>query len=275
MRPAAVDCWLNVPVGFADYRPEFLVRVARDYFKREQRDLRPGAAPRAAAADGRGRRRAGRSSPSTRHRPEPFDEIVQAFPGKFLPSAVVDPTAGDGDAAADRAARDQARPRPGADRAVHGEPAAQRQGVLPGLRQVHRAGPAGLGQHRHSRTADAGRAAAPALPGRGVPLLPRARADHGARRRSVVGRGDPAAAQVPEPLHDDVGLRAEVSAGRAHPLHEYARHGEGPVRLGSPRACRSNAASREAEALPLREGVLAQYLRENALRVFRWPDRAG
>ena len=35
MLPAAVDCWLNVPIGFADYRPEFLVRVARDYFKRE------------------------------------------------------------------------------------------------------------------------------------------------------------------------------------------------------------------------------------------------
>ena len=32
---------------------------------------------------------------------------------------------------------------------------------------------------------------------------------------------------------------------------------------------------REAEALPLREGVLAQYVRENALRVFRWPERAG
>ena len=32
---------------------------------------------------------------------------------------------------------------------------------------------------------------------------------------------------------------------------------------------------REAEALPLREGVLAQYLYENAASVFRWPKRRG
>ena len=45
MRPPAVDCWLNVPVGFADYRPEFLVRVARDYFKREREIFDPAPLP--------------------------------------------------------------------------------------------------------------------------------------------------------------------------------------------------------------------------------------
>ena len=145
----------------------------------------------------------------------------------------------------------------------------------PGVREVHRARPADLGQHRHPGAADARRAAAAALPRRGLPLLPRADADHGARRRPVVGRGDPPPAQVPEPLHDDVGVRAEVSARRADPVHEHARARR---RSSSPpitRCCRSSAASREAEALPFREGVLEQYLRENALRVFRWPDLRG
>ena len=35
-RQTAIDCWLNLPMGMADHRPEFLVRVARDYFKREK-----------------------------------------------------------------------------------------------------------------------------------------------------------------------------------------------------------------------------------------------
>jgi len=29
-RPKAIDCWLNPTTGVSDYRPEFLVRVARD-----------------------------------------------------------------------------------------------------------------------------------------------------------------------------------------------------------------------------------------------------
>ena len=91
----------------------------------------------------------------------------------------------------------------------------------------------------------------------------------------VVGRGDPAPAQVPEPLHDDVGVRAEVPARRADPVHEHARRRRRSCSRPITRCCRSSAASREAEALPLRDGVLAQYLRENALRVFRWPDRRG
>src|SRR5437867_959661 len=35
-RPTAIDCWLNPTTGMAGERPEFLVRVARDYFKRER-----------------------------------------------------------------------------------------------------------------------------------------------------------------------------------------------------------------------------------------------
>ncbi len=92
-RPRAIDCWLNVPVGFASYRPEFLVRVARDYFKREQEIFEPAPLPDLLRQmEESGVERAIITMDASN--PEPFDEIVQAFPGKFLCSAVVDPTHG-------------------------------------------------------------------------------------------------------------------------------------------------------------------------------------
>src|SRR5262249_48384681 len=44
-RPKAIDGWLNLPVGFTNYRPEFLIRVARDYFKREKEIFEPAPLP--------------------------------------------------------------------------------------------------------------------------------------------------------------------------------------------------------------------------------------
>ena len=32
----AIDCWLNPAFRASDYKPDFLVRVAREYFHREQ-----------------------------------------------------------------------------------------------------------------------------------------------------------------------------------------------------------------------------------------------
>ncbi len=92
-RPKAIDCWLNVPVGFADYRPDFLVRVARDYFKREQEIFEPAPLPELLQQmDASGVERAVITMDA--HNPEPFDEIVRTFPGKFVCSAVIDPLTG-------------------------------------------------------------------------------------------------------------------------------------------------------------------------------------
>src|SRR5262249_56060454 len=92
-RPPAIDCWLNVPVGFASYRPEFLVRVARDYFKREREIFEPAPLPDLLRQmDEAGVERAVITMDASN--PQPFDEIVQAFPGKFLCSPVVDPLQG-------------------------------------------------------------------------------------------------------------------------------------------------------------------------------------
>lgn len=92
-RPRAIDCWLNVPVGLTSYRPEFLVRVARDYFKREKEILDPAPLPvLLQQMDDAGVERAVITIDA--HDPAPFDELCAAFPGKFLPSAVIDPTTG-------------------------------------------------------------------------------------------------------------------------------------------------------------------------------------
>src|SRR5262249_22188335 len=88
----------------------------------------------------------------------------------------------------------------------------------------------------HPWSADAGGAATPAVPGRSLPLLPRADPRDGARGGPVVGRGDSPSPEVPEPVPDDLGLRAEVPAGGAHPLHEHARQAEGPLRVRPSRA---------------------------------------
>jgi len=92
-RPAAIDCWLNPPGGFADYRPEFLVRVARDYFKREREifEATPlevllrqmddaGVARAILTVDG--------------NAPERYRDVADAFPERFALSAFIDPMKG-------------------------------------------------------------------------------------------------------------------------------------------------------------------------------------
>ena len=92
-RPPAIECWLNVPVGFASYRPEFLVRVARDYFKREQEIFDPAPLPELLRQmDESGVERAIITMDA--HQPEPIHEIARSFPGRFICSAIIDPTTG-------------------------------------------------------------------------------------------------------------------------------------------------------------------------------------
>jgi predicted TIM-barrel fold metal-dependent hydrolase len=92
-RPLAIDCWVNPGTGTSDYRPEFLVRVARDYFKREQEIF--AHTPIEALLqqmDAAGVERAILTMDP--HDPVPVREIARAFPGKFICSTVIDPLAG-------------------------------------------------------------------------------------------------------------------------------------------------------------------------------------
>src|SRR5262249_45361693 len=92
-RPKAIDCWLNPSTGVSDYRPEFLVRVARDYFKREQEIFAHTPLEELLRQmDDAGVERAIITMDA--HRPEPVAEIARAFPGKFICSSVIDPTTG-------------------------------------------------------------------------------------------------------------------------------------------------------------------------------------
>src|SRR5262249_49878221 len=92
-RPLAIDCWLNATTGLSEYRPEYLVRVARDYFKREQEMFaHTPIAELLQQMDAAGVERA--ILTMNPHDPAPVRDIARAFPGKFICSTVVDPLAG-------------------------------------------------------------------------------------------------------------------------------------------------------------------------------------
>ena len=90
-RPKAIDCWLNPSTAMAEHPPEFLVRVARDYFKREREIFTPTPIEELLRQmDESGVERAIVTLDA--HRPEPIAELTRAFPGRFISSAVIDPT---------------------------------------------------------------------------------------------------------------------------------------------------------------------------------------
>src|SRR5581483_3407666 len=92
-RPLAIDCWLNPSTGVSKYRPEFLVRVARDYFKREKEIFEHTPIEELLRQmDDAGVERAVVTMDASD--PGPIHGIAKAFPGKFLCAAVVDPTSG-------------------------------------------------------------------------------------------------------------------------------------------------------------------------------------
>src|SRR5262245_22551166 len=92
-RPKAIDCWLNPSTGVSDYRPEFLVRVARDYFHREKEIFAHTPIEQLLVEmDQAGVERA--ILTMSPHDPEPIAELARAFPGRFICSPVIGPTTG-------------------------------------------------------------------------------------------------------------------------------------------------------------------------------------
>ena len=92
-RPRAIDCWLNPTTGLSDYRPEFLVRVARDYFHREAEIFAHTPLEELLQQmDAAGVERAIITMDA--YDPEPIAEMAAAFPGRFICSATIDPTTG-------------------------------------------------------------------------------------------------------------------------------------------------------------------------------------
>lgn len=92
-RPAAIDCWVNPPGGFARYKPDYLVEVARSYFKREREIFEDAPLEQLLAdMDAAGVARAVLTIDG--NDPAPYRDIVTAFPDRFLASAVVDPAKG-------------------------------------------------------------------------------------------------------------------------------------------------------------------------------------
>jgi predicted TIM-barrel fold metal-dependent hydrolase len=91
--PGAIDCWLNAPTGLGDHPPEYLIRVARDYFKREKEMFTATPLDELLQQmDAAGVERA--IITMNPHDPGPVAEIARAFPGRFICSTVLDPTGG-------------------------------------------------------------------------------------------------------------------------------------------------------------------------------------
>ena len=92
-RPKAIDCWLNPSFRATDYKPEFLVRVARDYFHREKEmfEVTP-LEELLRQMDAAGVERAILTIDP--HDPEPYHEVRRAFPDRFILSAMLDPMGG-------------------------------------------------------------------------------------------------------------------------------------------------------------------------------------
>jgi predicted TIM-barrel fold metal-dependent hydrolase len=92
-RPKAIDCWLNPSFRASDYKPDFLVRVAREYFHREKEmfEVTP-LEELLRQMDAAGVERAILTIDP--HDPEPYAEVRKAFPGRFILSAMLDPMGG-------------------------------------------------------------------------------------------------------------------------------------------------------------------------------------
>ena len=92
-RPRAIDCWLNPAFRASEYRPDFLVRVAREYFHREKEmfEVTPLETLLRQMDDAGVERAILTIDP---HDPAPFAEVRSAFPDRFILSAMLDPTRG-------------------------------------------------------------------------------------------------------------------------------------------------------------------------------------
>jgi predicted TIM-barrel fold metal-dependent hydrolase len=267
-RPRAIDCWLNPTTGLATYRPEFLVRVARDYFKREREIFEPTPIEELLRQmDAAGVERAILTlDPND---PEPIAGLARAFPGRFICSTVIDPLAGMEalrllDRLVARHALRLARVvpflvnRPPNDKAYYPIYAKCIELDLPISVNTGIPGPP-----------------MPAEPQRPLYLdevclfYPEARIimAHGA---------DPWWGEAIRLLlkYPNLYMMTSAYAPRYLPpelIHFMNTRGQHKVLFASDHPVLSfERCLGEAAALPLREGVLEKYLRENALAVFRW-----
>ena len=152
---------------------------------------------------------------------------------------------------------------------------AERCRLLSPLRQVLRARPAALHEHRPPGTAHPGRGPEPDPSRPRLRAVPGAPIVHDPRRRSVVGRRHSAHAQVPQPATDDLGVVAEAPPTRAPALPPDARHGSHPLRLGLPRAVDAALSRRGQGARPHSRGprrLALRQCRDLLLRRLERPD---
>jgi predicted TIM-barrel fold metal-dependent hydrolase len=264
----AIDCWVNPSTGLSDYRPDYLVRVARDYFKREQEIFAHTPLEELLRQmDAAGVERA--IITMDPHAPEPVAEIARAFPGKFICSTVVDPMAG-----------------------MEALRLLERLVARHGLR-LARVVPFLVGRAPNDKVyypvyakcieLDLPISINTGIPGPPMPAEPQ-RPLHldevclfYPELRIVMAHGaDPWWGEAIRLMlkYPNLYMMTSAYAPKYLPqelIHFMNTRGQHKVLFASDHPVLSFARClAEAEALPLRDGVLARYLRENALAVFRW-----
>ncbi len=269
-RPAAIDGWVNLSLGEREQRPEFLVRVARDYFKREEEIFAATpAAELVARMDAAGVERAILTmSPDD---PEPICEVARAYPGRFLCAALIDPMRGiEALRAIDRLyERFRLRlvrmvpflvGRPPNDKVYYPVYAKCIELDLPVSVNTGIPGPP-----------------MPAEPQR--PLYLDEVCLFYPELKLIMAHGaDPWWGEAIRLLlkYPNLSMMTSAYAPRYLPqelIHFMNTRGRGKVLFASDHPVLSfERCLEEAEALPLREGVLERYLRENALELFRWDE---
>lgn len=273
-RPAAIDGWVNLSLGGPKERPpEFLVRVARDYFKREEEIF--AATPVAelvARMDAAGVERA--ILTMSADDPESISEVARAYPGRFLCAALIDPMRGmEALRAIERLyERFQLRlvrmvpfliGRPPNDKVYYPIYAKCIELDLPVSVNTGIPGPP-----------------MPAEPQR--PLYLDEVCLFYPELKLVMAHGaDPWWGEAIRLLlkYPNLYLMTSAYAPRYLPqelIHFMNTRGRGKVLFASDHPVLPfERCLEEAEALPLRDGVLERYLRENALELFRWDEASS
>ncbi len=268
MTDKAIDCLINVHFGEVDSQPTWMLKVRDDYFKGPESMFAPvDLAELLEEMDEQGVRKAilmdNLVNPSTTAR-----KFVEAKPDRFALAHGRGQPAASGAAAA-RIDRCRVRPagrlcRCGTELLGRRPIPAQRRRLLSALRQVRGTRTPAVHQYRYPRTADPRRGAASHASGPGVCTVSRTAAVHDPRRRSVVGRRDPVAAQVRQPAVDDVGVVAQAAAGKPAALHANAWPEQGDLRIGLAGVADASSDSRSSCAGPARRGAGQLSLQQRA-----------
>lgn len=267
--PKAIDCWVNPPMTWMGPPPDYLVRVATDYFHRADEIFRDTPiAELVTAMDTAGVERAILTIDAAS--PEPMMAVIRAYPERFIPSIVVDPTTG----------MDAVRT---VERAV-GEHGVRLVRMIPFLFNRPPNDKVCYPIYAKCIELDVPVSVTTGIPGPPMPAEPQRPLylDEVClffpELKVIMAHGaDPWWSEAIRLMlkYPNLYMMTSAYAPKYLPselVHFMNTRGQEKVLFASDHPFLSfERCLREARALPLRPGILTRYLRENALALFSWP----